>query len=615
MKVELFQMVQDPTLSDIGVGKIVEGWRGSDEGHYLDGPIVPRVAVIDLDPTTEQLRPGTRFIPPGDGRTLGRYAVNKEKVRSQAFIRASSFATVVRTLSMFEEPDTLGRKVTWAFGAPQLLVVPRAGWLPNAYYERRSRSLQFFAFQARNGQIVYTSLSRDIVAHETAHAVIDGIAPDLYDALDPQSLAIHEGLADLTAMLLAFRSGRLRKAVLDANEGSIENSTAFSSIAEEFGKEIDPTGQIGYLRNLRNKEQITKPPGNEPEPHELSQVISGVLYEFMCKLHTDYKKRLAQRTGKTEFNVSGLALYGASEQFKRMVLRGLDYLPPGEVTFADLGRAILAADQASYEDDTDRIWLRDAFAWRGIVKDADELRVKTNFGQEHLAGVDLDALVASSWAAYHFADEHRELLRIPDDAQFEVLPRVVVSGRFETPGQILDRTEAIEGASPSEGSGPAVSAELEEDVADQVPGLPGADDVVDVQQRAASQASAAMRQIEPLEELLFKVRWSVLEDNPRDLGLPKQRRVQSGVTLVIDKRAGQIRSLLWPEDLPKRGAARDGTLQRLYGLGLVRTASASDPPAQRRSPISGIEAVEADDILRIKETARLLHIAKVVDDE
>ena len=68
----------------------------------------------------------------------------------------------------------------------------------------------------------------------------------------------------------------------------------------------------------------------------------------------------------------------AAAQFKRMVLRGLDYLPPGEVTFADFGRAILAADQASFEDDTWRLWLRGHFVKRGIVTRAADLDVKTN---------------------------------------------------------------------------------------------------------------------------------------------------------------------------------------------------------------------------------------------
>ena len=207
------------------------------------------------------------------------------------------------------------------------------------------------------------------MAHETAHALIDGIDPDLYDALDPNRWP-PRGRRRLTAVLIAFRSGKLRRAVLDKTDGSIEKSTNFSSIGEQFGRAIDPSGQAGWLRNLLNEDKLDPDgdPADRPEEHELSQVITGVLYRFLVELHTDYKRRLAARFGTTTIAVSGRALFSASEQFKRMILRGLDYMPPGEITFADYARAILAADQASFEDDTWRRWLRANFVTRGIVR-------------------------------------------------------------------------------------------------------------------------------------------------------------------------------------------------------------------------------------------------------
>ena len=126
-------------------------------------------------------------------------------------MKVSVFGTVLKTMRLFERDDTLGRQLSWSFNAPQLLVVPRAGEWTNAYYERDSHSLQFFYFPSVRPpyETVYTSLSHDIVAHETGHAILDGIAPDLYNAVTPQSLALHEAVADLTALMMAFKSPNL----------------------------------------------------------------------------------------------------------------------------------------------------------------------------------------------------------------------------------------------------------------------------------------------------------------------------------------------------------------------------------------------------------------------
>ncbi len=577
MRVRAPLMIQDPEISKMEVGRLVEDWLKIDEDHYLDGPVTPRVAVVDLNPNTEALEPGAVFIPPEGRRTLGSYKVDRARIYSPHFIQVSVFATVLRTMYMYEEQDTLGRRVAWGFDAPQLLVVPRAGWWANAYYERRSHSLQFFSFRAGN-KLIHTSLSRDIVAHETAHALIDGIDPDLYDALDPQSLALHEGVADLTAVLIAFRSGKLRRAVLDKTNGSIEKSTNFSSIGEQFGRAIDPSGQAGWLRNLLNEDKLDPDgdPADEPEEHELSQVITGVLYRFLVELHIDYKRRLAKRFGTSTFAVSGRALYGASEQFKRMILRGLDYMPPGEITFADYGRAILAADQASFDDDTWRRWLRENFVLRGIVRQESDLDVETNIPHKAIRDVDLQGLVDSEWVAYTFAEKNRKLLGIPRNAQFEVLPRIVVSKRFERAGESLERAAAAD-----------------EDTASDA----GTDTAVG-----------------PLKELLFKVRWSQTEANPRDLGGASTRRIQTGVTLVIDWDQQLIRSLLRPLDLAGRRKARDTMLRRLMGRGLVQVSTPDYPDAVQQTLGTGIEAVVTDGILRVRNTARLLHVAKDAAD-
>jgi hypothetical protein len=201
-------------------------------------------------------------------------------------------------------------------------------------------------------------------------------------------------------------------------------------------------------------------------------------------------------------------------------------------------------------------WLREQFVARGIARDSADLDVTTNVANRAVREADLEGLVESPWVAYTFAEQNRELLGIPADAQFEVLPRVVVDGRFETPEATMDREAGIADDADEDG---AAAAE------------------------AAADGAGAGR---PFRELLFKIRWSQLEPNPPDLGA-KQRRVQTGTTLVIDWNAKRIRSLLRPKFFEERRVARDRMLRRLVENGLVEVTEPRRHPRRSARPRPG----------------------------
>lgn len=510
MKAKLPIMLDDPQSSKLAGLDDFEEFITREEELFLDGPVSRRVAVLDFDPKTGEILPGARFIPPGKKKKLGSYEIPAEEgVYGRAFQQVCAFATVLRTMYLFEEPDALGRRLTWAFGSPQLLVIPRAGEWPNAFYDRESHSLQLFYIPRADGEPAFSCLSRDVLSHETAHAILDGIAPDLYNALAPQSLAIHEALADLTALLMSFRSEKLRKAVLKATNGSIANSTAFSTVAPEFGQARDPSGASRYLRSLLNEKTLDRSDAenrvNRYDPHSLCQVLSGALYTVMVKIH----QSLA-----TDYSKSGWALYVGGERFKRMILRALDYLPPGEASFGDYGRAILAADQAAHPDDgQEREWICDEFVRRAMVSDRDALKVETNVPFKPLKKLDLETLATSDWAAYQFADKQRELLRIPKGIPFRVRPR-------------LDTTKSYyrkKGAEP-----------------------------------------------EPIRELIFKVSWDHVEPNGAGLPIPGGRQVTVGTTLAIDWETRVVRARLTSEWGGEQQADRDEALKGLAAAGLLQ---------------------------------------------
>ena len=269
-----------------------------DDGAFWDGPVTPRIAVLDFDVQTGALRPGAKFLKQGIGKTVSSYAMGVEDLGPESspqdfeddgFVQISTFACVAKTLAYFEGPEILSRRIRWAFPSEQLLVVPRAGELRNAYYERESGSLQFFYERAADGHTVYTALSHDIVVHETTHAILDALAPDLYNAMTPQSLALHEAIVDLAAISQTLTNEMVLFSMDMLTNSQLDKVDLLSRLAEEFGSDLRHPDGASFLRRMKNSKTLNPAePGadelgqallvHEADPHALSQVLSGALF-------------------------------------------------------------------------------------------------------------------------------------------------------------------------------------------------------------------------------------------------------------------------------------------------------------------------------------------------
>lgn len=605
-------LVQDPVLKNHK--RIIEGYKARRD-FFLDGPLTDTVAILDFDPVNGELSKGAHF---NKGKIVGWFEDDrKRKIRdfsgkeiyTPAFMQASVFATVLKTLDLFykkEDPrdlsgksaksdekpmnenkvrygeNCLGRPLTWAFNASQLLVIPRAGEMANAYYQRDSHSLQFFYFpsEKRPDKIIFACLSRDIVAHETGHAIIDGIAPHLMDAASPQSLAIHEALADIIAMLVAFTSRELTSQVLDRQNGSIKDVSAISTIAEEFGQACGHRDGLRNLVNQKNLNPADKVNGvRRAEPHELSEVLSGALYKLMVNIHEQLTDELKeqpqyQKRKKPRYSASGFALQKAINRFVRMTFRALDYLPVGCVSFADYGRAMIAADKIAYPNDPKmRGWIREEFQKRSIITNIGDLAPIVKPRRHSLGKVKTAELHASDWVAYEYANAHRGLLGIPARIPFQVHPR-------------LDVTKQYEG------------------------------------DRSA-------------RECIFKVSWEQEEANPSYPNLPTRRKVTVGSTAVFDWESGRLLTLLTNARPPEKLADarreiyftreihenrkkeydaqeldRDIFIRELMEQGALRFGAQALGPDGKPLP-SVIRGEVVKDVMKLQNTFNYLHIAEV----
>jgi hypothetical protein len=288
-------------------------------GPLRDGPVGTRLAVFDYnrdrDVAFPPARPTVRnFKAPDDPTDLH-------------FQQLNAYAIAERAIWLME--NELGRTVSWGFDASRLIVLPHAGEMANAFYSKDTTSLQFYSYRV-GGSVQHTCLAHDIVAHETGHALLDAVRGRFSESYHPETAALHEGFADLAAVFAALSHDSVRNLMLTAG-GEFRARSAIARIGDEFhGPGLEGRGA---LRDLADPGEIDF--DGVLEPHLLSLKLTrgafGALQAF-------FDRNRAQGDDPEK------SLKIAHRALQRMVVRGLDYLPPADGTFEDFARAILAAD-------------------------------------------------------------------------------------------------------------------------------------------------------------------------------------------------------------------------------------------------------------------------------
>ena len=360
-------------------------------GDYLD--------VIDYDPASGS------FYPPVDLNDRALLAQNglAPSEASPQFHQQMVYAVAMRTIEHFEH--ALGRRVLWSphvKGADaaeyvgQLRVYPHALRQQNAFYDPQRKALLFGYFPAADtdpgriypGGTVFTCLSQDIVAHETTHAILDGVHPSLLHPSNPDTLAFHEAFADLVALFQHFSlPGVLRHQIARAR-GDLRTRNLLAELAVQFGQ---ATGRYGALRSAigrvdpatRAWTRLEPDPAalmRTHEPHERGAILVAAVFDAFLRiyerrtvdlvriatggtgvlpegaLHPDLVERLADEAAK------------AAGHLLTICVRALDYCPPVDLTFGDYLRALITADVQVVPQDRlgYRIAIVEAFRARGI---------------------------------------------------------------------------------------------------------------------------------------------------------------------------------------------------------------------------------------------------------
>jgi hypothetical protein len=341
------------------------------------GPRGPRFHLVDYDPTTHTLFPPYE-LSDGSGAVRDRFKdATDDEVRSDHRFHAQNVYVIAsRTLGAFEA--ALGRRIPWAFGSHQLYLVPHAFQEANAYYSDTDQALLFGDYEPASGT-TFTCLSHDIVAHETTHAILDGLRRRFDVPGLPDQLAFHEGFADVVALLSVFSMTEVvnrllflgTRDTLTRADVSIDalKELSLAKIGEELGDALGERGQ--GLRNSTRQDptEAWKDAGNLEweEPHRRGEIFVAVVMQALLQIWSNRLDGLIQANRLNRARAAEEGSKSASHLLS-MLIRAIDYCPPVDFEFADFLDATLLSDQEVAPDDEHdyRQTVIDSFAAFGI---------------------------------------------------------------------------------------------------------------------------------------------------------------------------------------------------------------------------------------------------------
>jgi subtilisin family serine protease len=392
----------DPTLFDVSVATVTTLW----ERDLKPGPVGEYLEVVDVDPASNACYAPVDL---NDPKLLAESGLTPSESNPQ-FHQQMAYAVAMRTIERFER--ALGRKSLWARRrakkgvaapevrpakpdkpadegfVPRLRIYPHALREANAYYDPDKIALLFGYFRAADasgtvtrGSGIFGVASHDIVAHETTHALLDGLHPRFSEHTNLDMAAFHEAFADVVALFQHFSMPEsLTRQIRRAQGSTADIGRRLGQLAQQFG---EATGMHGALRRFVGEVGSSVPVLSDEmtEPHERGAVlVSAVFAAFLTmygsrcadlirlatngsgilpggEISVDLANRLADEAAKT------------AEHVLNMCIRALDYCPPVNLEFGDYLRGLLTADRDLVRDDNRgyRVAFIDAFRQRGIV--------------------------------------------------------------------------------------------------------------------------------------------------------------------------------------------------------------------------------------------------------
>jgi hypothetical protein len=376
------------------------------------GPIGDYIQVIDRDADGTEYRQ----VNLNDPNLLAQDGLPPSEGIPQ-FHQQMVYAVAMLTIGHFER--ALGRRLLWrplpnpkdpfddSHEVRRLTINPHALRETNAYYDGDQVRLQFGYFQASANDpgdhvpdsTVYTCLSHDIVAHETTHAILDGMHRRFSVPTNPDVLAFHEAFADIVGLMQHFTLTSLLENQIAQTRGNLEAESTLGTLAIQFGRATGGRGAlrdaIGAVDAAGTWHRLIPDPSAYVKvvaPHQRGAILVAAMFDAFIAIyeartadllriatsgtgllpagmiHPDLVRRLAAEASTSAAHVLGICI------------RAVDFVAPVDITFGEYLRGLITADFDAVAEDQFgyRVAFVEAFRRRGILPgDVPALSIET----------------------------------------------------------------------------------------------------------------------------------------------------------------------------------------------------------------------------------------------
>ncbi len=316
---------------------------------------------VDISGAPQGVRAGQIDLDDGDQRANAGYVPDAADAR---FHGQMVYGVAMATYDTFRL--ALGRVIGWRprpgnLSFAPLTLRPFSAQDRNAWYDRARHEIAFGYFGAEpdsgipSGRLVFSSLSGDIIVHETAHALLDALKPHFMRPSNPEALAFHEGFADLMAVFHRFTFRRYVRSVIERDRFRFSADGLTAALAAEFATAM---GRGHALRNLA----ATMPEGQGV--HVLGKKLADAVFAAFSSIAMKKAAPLIRMaTGREQLEASepvpillldqlATILSKLAPKFRAMCIRALDYCPPVDIEFGDFLRALITADMEVVQHDS-----------------------------------------------------------------------------------------------------------------------------------------------------------------------------------------------------------------------------------------------------------------------